>query len=73
MPVVGQLSMALPIALWASSGSGKQTLCRCLFLDPQNSMTSATWLRWCCLFAGAVPAQAAGGGPLRAPGGLPFM
>eukprot|EP00891_Asterochloris_glomerata_P007726 jgi/Astpho2/7726/Aster-02600 len=32
-------------------------------------MTSATWLRWCCLFAGAGPDQVPGGRPAQSPGG----
>ena len=32
-------------------------------------MTSAIWLEWCCLFAGAAPDQVTGGRPAQSPGG----
>ena len=45
-------------------------LCRCgQQPPPPYTMTSATWLRGCCLFAGAAPDQAHRGGPAQAPGG----
>ena len=34
-----------------------------------DTETLATWLRWCCLLAGAAPDPAPGGGSAQPPGG----
>ena len=56
-------------ALSTMSGSGRQCFAGGHGPPPQCTVTPATWLRWCCLFAGASPDQAPGGGPAQSPGG----
>ena len=55
-------------ALSTTSGSGRQ--CSTGGHQPplQYIMTSATWLRWYCLFAGSASGKAPRGGPAQAPG-----